>query len=337
MPIAQVLLAIAATLPSADAPANRPPVGVIFDTDIGNDIDDALALAMLHALQSRGECKLLAVTVTKDNPHAAAFVDLVNTFYGRPDIPIGVVRGGQTPEDGKYIAPIAQANFAGRHLYPHDLATGLDAPDAVALLRQTLARQPASSVVVVQVGFSTNLARLLASKPDSDVDMSGMDLVKSRCRLLSIMAGNFAADGRDKEYNVYIDAAAARKVFADWPTPIVASGFEIGRAIKFPASSILSDFGYVPQHPIAEAYKLYDQMPYDRETWDLTSVLYAIRPDHRYFGLSDPGVISVDDSDVTQFTFGKSGLHRYLTVTPEQIVRVREALIQLSSQPPDKR
>ena len=37
--------------------AAQPP-GVIFDTDMGNDVDDALALAMLHALESRGECRL---------------------------------------------------------------------------------------------------------------------------------------------------------------------------------------------------------------------------------------------------------------------------------------
>src|SRR5713226_6464550 len=66
------------------------PVRVIFDTDMGNDIDDALALAMLHALESRGEAKLLAVTLTKDNPWAAAYVDLVDTFYRRGGIPIGV-------------------------------------------------------------------------------------------------------------------------------------------------------------------------------------------------------------------------------------------------------
>ena len=44
------------------------PVRVIFDTDMGNDIDDAVALAMLHSFVSRGEAELLAVTVTKAVP-----------------------------------------------------------------------------------------------------------------------------------------------------------------------------------------------------------------------------------------------------------------------------
>src|SRR5262249_44942665 len=70
----------------ADAAAARAPddrVPLIFDTDMGNDIDDALALGVIHALESRGECRLLAVTLSKDNALAAPFVDLVNTFYGR--------------------------------------------------------------------------------------------------------------------------------------------------------------------------------------------------------------------------------------------------------------
>ncbi|MFN7723115.1 MAG: nucleoside hydrolase, partial [Pirellulaceae bacterium] len=66
------------------------PVSIIFDTDIGNDVDDALAMGVLHALESRRECKLIGVTITKDHPLAARFVQAVNQFYGRPDIPIGV-------------------------------------------------------------------------------------------------------------------------------------------------------------------------------------------------------------------------------------------------------
>ena len=71
------------------------PVKLIFDTDIGNDIDDALALAVIHALQSRGECELLAVTSSKDNPYSTLYCDVVNTFYGRPEIPLGRVEQGK--------------------------------------------------------------------------------------------------------------------------------------------------------------------------------------------------------------------------------------------------
>jgi inosine-uridine nucleoside N-ribohydrolase len=134
-----------------EAESRNEPVRIIFDTDIGNDIDDALALALLHTFQSRAECRLLAVTITKDNTLAAPFVDVVNTFYGRGTIPIGMVRNGVTPEDGNFLRPVLEAETAGTKWYPHKLQSGREAPEAVELLRKVLSRQPDGSVVIVQV------------------------------------------------------------------------------------------------------------------------------------------------------------------------------------------
>ena len=97
------------TLAASPGAAAAGPVTLIFDTDMGNDVDDALALGLIHALQSQGECKLLAVTVTKDNPFAAPCCDAINTFYGRGDVPIGTVRGGKTPADSPFIRALATA------------------------------------------------------------------------------------------------------------------------------------------------------------------------------------------------------------------------------------
>ncbi len=308
------------------------PVKLIFDTDIGNDIDDALALAMIHTLADRAEVDLLAITVSKDNPWAAVYVDLVNRFYGRPDVPIGAVRNGKTPDDGNYVRTVAERKVDGKVVYPRTLKSGADAPEAVGVLRRALAAQPDGSVVIVSVGFMTNLARLLDSSPDADSPLNGMELVKRKVKLYVSMAGAFGPNA-EPEYNVFIDIDAARTVFERWPTPIVASGFEIGVAILYPAESIEKDFGYVANHPIAEAYRAFEKMPYDRPTWDLTAVLYAIRPDRGYFGLSPNGRITLDDKNVTRFTPDTSGMHRFLTVTPEQIIRVREACTLLASAP----
>lgn len=318
------------TLAAEPAPE---PVRVIFDTDIGNDIDDALALGVLHALESRGACRLLAVTISKGHPAAAACVDAINHFYGRGAIPLGQSLDAPTPEPGNYLEPLVQAVDDGRPRYPRRLEPGA-APSAVAVLRQVLAAQPDGSVVLVVVGFSTNLARLLDSPPDAYSPLAGRGLVARKVRLLSQMAGMFSAEGRQREYNVYVDVPSARRVYAEWPTELVASGFEIGLAIKFPAQSIERDFGYVPHHPLAEAYRLYQPMPYDRECWDLTSVLYGVHPERGYFSLSPPGQITVDDNQVTQFEPRPDWRHRYLIASPAQVERVREALVQLASQPP---
>jgi inosine-uridine nucleoside N-ribohydrolase len=307
-------------------------VNIIFDTDMGNDVDDALALAMLHAFQSRHEVNLLAVTITKDNKWAAPYVDLVDTFYGRPQIPIGMVRKGKTPESNPMIQVPSERRKDGALVYPRRIMDSAEAPDAVSLLRQSLAAQADGSVVIVQVGFSTNLARLLDTKPDAASPQNGRALVSRKVRLLSMMAGNFA-DGQS-EFNLAQDIPSAVKLFQEWPTPIVVSGFEIGDAMPFPASRIEHDFAYVQDHPVADAYRAYMKMPYDRPTWDLTAVLYAVRPDDGYFSLSEPGVITVLPDGSSRFDLSAGGNHRYLVLTTEQRTRTLEAMILLASQPP---
>ena len=323
---------------SQDAPE---PVQLIFDTDIGNDCDDVLALGMIHALQSRGECELLAVTITKDHELAAAFTDAINTFYGRGEIPIGVCRGsGVTPEQGKFNGLAAKQDDETQR-YPHDLE-GAGAPMAVDVLRKTLAAAKDGSVVIAQVGFSTNLANLLSSKPDKHSSLRGRELVQKKVRLLSIMAGAFKQIVGDtghlythKEYNVHKDVASAKKLVADWPTPIIWSGFEIGKNLTYPHESILNDYRYVKHHPLREAYTLYNPPPHNRPTWDLTSVLYAVRPDAGYFDLSPAGTVTVDDKGYTTFAAKKDGRDRYMILRDAQKPRATEALMLLSSQPPN--
>jgi len=319
---------------SCSALTAAEPIRIIFDTDIGNDIDDGLALAELHALESRGEVRLLAVTITKDNRWAPVFVDLLNTFYGRPDIPIGTVKGGKTPNDGNYTRTVAMMKGAdGALLYPRRLTSESELPDAVLVLRKTLAAQPDASVVIIQVGFSTNLVRLLEAAPDDASPLSGRELAARKVRLLSMMAGEFRA-GHRAEYNIINDIPAARKLLREWPGPIVSSGFDIGESVRYPARNIDADFSYQNHHPLADAYRAYRRMPYDEPLWDPTAVLYAVRPDDGYFGISPSGQISVDDQGATTFTPGASGKQRYLTIDVAQGARVREAISLLVSQPP---
>jgi purine nucleosidase len=317
----KLLLILCASLASAQ------PIRLIFDTDMGNDIDDAVALAMIHAAESRGEAKLLAVTVTKDNRWAAPFIDAMNTFYGRPEIPIGTVRNGKTPEDADMIRlPATRKRPDGELVFPHRLMDGHDAPEAVGLLRRVLSQEKDGAVTIVQVGFSTNLARLLAEPADRE-------LVKRKVRLLTIMGGAFPATG-EPEYNIQIDIPAAQKLFAEWPTPIVTSGFEVGNAILYPGSSILNDFKYAPDHPLVDAWKAYHQMPYDRPTWDPTAVLYALRP--ASFSSSPPGTISVDAQGRTHFAAAANGKHRYLIPSGDQGARALRVMIELASRAPDR-
>ena len=313
------------------------PTPVIFDTDIGNDVDDVLALAMLHALQSRNVCKLQAVTITKDHPECASFVDAVNTFYGRGEIPVGVCDSGITPAPSRFT-PLARKRDGGKFRYPHDLLTDNTAPSAVDVLRHTLAAAEDGTVVICQVGFSTNLAALLKSPPDEHSPLNGAELAQRKVKLLSVMAGAFQPiNGKTHlEYNVIKDIPAAKQLAERWPGNIVYSGFEIGLAATYPAASIERDYEYVNHHPVKEAYYLYEPPPHNRPTWDLTSVLYAFYPDAGYFDTSTPGTVKVLDNGETEFHPHDSGSHSYLMMSDGQRIRVQEALVQLSSQPPDR-
>src|SRR3954465_14954526 len=97
------MLTMSTATPVAAAESADLPVKVIFDTDIGNDVDDVLALSMLHALQSRGQCELLGITITKPDELAGPFVNAMNTFYGRPEVPIGFTSSHLKNEPSKFL------------------------------------------------------------------------------------------------------------------------------------------------------------------------------------------------------------------------------------------
>ena len=333
-------LFVVATISALDSAGAAEPVKIIFDTDIGNDIDDTMAMAVIHALQNRNECELLAVTITKDNPYAAPMVGIVNTFYGRPDIPLGIVKGGVTKEDGRYLAQVYNTvDGQGKRVFPTSVTPEMYAelPDAVTVLRKTLAAQPDKSVVMVQVGFSTNFARLLETPGDAVSPLTGKELVAQKVTLLSAMAGAFVDRLKEhREYNIVMDIPSAQTMFAQWPTPLVFSGYEIGETITHPALSMRNEYHYVDYHPVKIGYHHYRGLDKDQPTFDLTSVLYAVRPDRGYFGLSEPCDVTFDDRGLTHYQFNPNGKSRFMTVTPEQIAMVREALCQLCSEPPKK-
>jgi hypothetical protein len=314
--------------------SHAAPVKMIFDTDITGDVDDVLALAMCHTLADRGVCELLGVTISKNNPLTASFVDAQNTFYGRPDLPVGVTRDPNAQYRESKFLQLAESPH-----YPHDLKRNEEARDAVALIRELLEAQPDHSVTIVSVGIASNMAGLLTSP-------GGQDLVKQKVKTLSIMAGAFTFTNQTNyhlEANVVNGIGYMQTVADQWPdeVPIIWSGFEIGEALPFPRRVIRQDLGYLPHHIVKEAYLLHSGPEHDRPCWDQSSVLWAVYPDRDYFGLSNPGRVQVLDDGFTRFVPPKKGKgstrDRFLTLTPQQQSRALEAIVQLTVQPPKQR
>jgi purine nucleosidase len=362
--ITAIQLADAAATPEARTTPheNTGPVNVIFDTDIWSDSDDAFALAMLQALEDRGEANLLAVTISTNSHWSASYVDLMNTYYGRPQVPIGIIHKGMDLEAFRKLFPdmtwpvtrytqivSERKKKDGTWLYPRHLGEGTALPEAVTLLRRTLAAQPDRSVVMIQTGYSTNLARLLESPPDENSALGGRDLIAKKVQLLSIMAGDFGEttfDGKvlptgSPEFNLIVDVPSAQVLFKAWPTPIVASGFEIAVGLPIPSRVIEHGYAYAPDHPLIETYRTRckeikpqqcDAHPYLLP--DPTAVLYAVRPDENYFSLSAPGTITVQNDGSSVFKKSSGGRHRHLILTDAEKARAVDAMIMLITQPP---
>ena len=111
---------------------------------------------------------------------------------------------------------------------------------------------------------------------------------------------------------------AARKFFAECPSPIVLTPFEIGKQVVYPGRSIAEDFGWAEHHPMVEAYKAYHEMPYDRPTWDVIATYYVLPHEPSSLTLSIPGRITVDEQGFIFFTPDKAGQHRYITASDRQ-------------------
>jgi inosine-uridine nucleoside N-ribohydrolase len=236
---------------------------------------------------------------------------------------------GKMPESTPMLdIPLAKKTPEGKPVYEHGIEKHYDVADPAALIRNAFTSQHDQNCVVVCAGPATNLARTLS--------LPGVaDLIVKKVRVLSIMAGVYPEGG--PEFNIKADIASARKVFAEWPGPIVASGFEVGEKLLFPGSSIEKDFAWSANHPVVDAYRAYKPMPYDTPTWDMTASLYAIRPQENYFKLSPPGTITVLEDGRTRFTPSENGRHRYLIFDSEQQERIVKTYIELASAKPVER
>jgi inosine-uridine nucleoside N-ribohydrolase len=299
--------------------ANEPePVRLIFDTDMMGDVDDVGTAAVLHTLANHGEVEILAMGVCVKNPWSPLCLDALNTYFGRPGIPLGVVKGPAHNRASKYAQRIAEE-------FHHALKAADDGPDAALVYRKVLATQPNHSVVMVSVGQLTNFRNLLKTGPDEHSKLSGVDLVKRKVRVRVCMGGKFP-EGR--EANLINDGPAAAHAIANWPTPIIFSGWEIGNEIMTGAGLKNAP----ADSPVRRAYELYNGLN-NRQSWDQTAVLYAVRGLDGglsdYWDLESTGYMHVFEDGSNEWRPQPDKNHVYLikNMPPASVAKVIEDLM----------
>jgi len=295
----------------------RDPVKIIFDSDMGPDYDDVGALTMLHAFADSGKAEILGTIASNKYSLVAPCLNVINTYYGRPQIPIGVPKThGVNIGCSQHWSDSLIAN------YPHSIKSNDQAQDAVSLYRKILASQPDTSVVIVTVGFLTNLNDLLLSGSDTFSPLSGKNLVQKKVKRLVSMAGKFPEGW---EFNVKEDSTSSKYVFENWPTRIILSGFEIGEKIFTGKNLIKSNLKSPAKMAFKIAMSFSESDKNGRMSWDQTAVLTAIQgPDENFSEIY--GKMIAEPSGFNRWRNLENGTHSYLVFkkTPEKLSEIIE-------------
>ncbi len=312
----------------------KPAQGILYDSDFGRTVDSVLALALLHGLENKKDARIASITISYGNLKAAQLCDVIEKFYASATTgpaaqfaaPFTLGLGtGNRPDSSSVTATLAKKDAQGKLAYTSRVRSINDTAEAGVLMRNMLMAQNDENAVIVLAGPATNLVALL--------DLNGAaDLIKRKVKFLALAGGNF--EGNQPCPNLSADIPAAKRLFAEWPTQIVAASDNIGNAILFPGSSIEKDFVYTLNHPIADAYRAYKAMPYDASTLDMAAVLYAARPKEGFFKISQPGSITITSNGGTVFKASSEGKHRFLTTDPAQSEKIVKLYTELASAKP---
>ena len=278
---------------SPNEPKAPSPVGVVFDGSIGRDIDGVLALIALYGLstQENATISVAGLSASGYGIDGAAFCEAVARFYNKlylrdyparfqryRGLPIGMEESASAKPPSAILRAVLDAKAAdGEPLYPHEVRELTDTAEPAALIRNALTAEEDGNAAIVLNGPATSLAAVLALN-------GGRALIERKVRRLVVAMGDLPSPSMSRW--AAEDAAAARKLFAEWPTPVVAVAGSVGKQALFPAASLAEDFGWTEHHPLLEAYRAGGQMPYDATTHATAAVIAVGRPDSPYFELS---------------------------------------------------
>lgn len=300
-------------------------VKVIFDTDIDTDVDDVGALAVIHSYVQEGKAELLACVGSCNSGWAAPAMDAINTYFGQPDIPVGISPDCPSGGGSPYQRVVARA-------YENDIYSDANAPSALSVYRQTLAAAEDDSVVLIVVGMLNNLYDLLRSGPDEYSDLTGMELVAQKVKLCTIMGGQYPSG---REWNLLNHPQAAQLIAEQCPVPVLWSGFEIGNSII--TGDAATRDRMEEDSPVALSYDLYMKSDSGRQSWDLTTMLFAVEGASDYWTLQR-GTNSVSAGDGSNvWTPDENGKDAILVqkMAPDQVAQVLNDRMVMAHKSPD--
>ena len=287
-------------------------IRVILDCDMGSSTDDLFALMMLYRYMDMGRCDLLGVIVDRMGRANADIVDVMNNFYGHPDIPIGLETDGQK-ETHVWITyhnlPYARST-EGVPMFKRTVGDDGTYMEGYKLYRKLLAGQPDRSVTIASIGLVTTLARLLQSGPDEYSPLNGVELVRKKVKEIYAMGGVFG-DAVEPDYNFKQAIDFSLKFFALLPreVDVVFSPGEVGDPLDYRPELVISDLDWTDLHPIKWTYQFLN-CDTGQKMWDPQAVINAVEGDD-FYKLSPRGFVTLTRNGETLFTPDPKGNCRY--------------------------
>jgi inosine-uridine nucleoside N-ribohydrolase len=206
-------------------------IKVIHDTDIGSDIDDAVALAYLLA---QPECDLVGVTTVTGNTNQRAMLASALCKVAGKEVPI--YPGAADPLVGPQRQPhVPQA--AALERWPHE--TEFPQNQAVEFLRKTIRENP-GEIVLLATGPMTNVAQLFQADPE----------IASLLRALVMMCGVVSEDETNLEWNVICDAHASAITYQTKARVHRSIGLQVTRKVRMSAKEVRERFQTTLLRPV---------------------------------------------------------------------------------------
>lgn len=272
---------------------------IIIDTDFYTDADDGWGLGMLNWMQDNNEINILGVITDTASTSSAKAVQAVNTYYGHPNIPVGMCDSGcqQSPTGGTVANAVATA-------FSTKLSMTNNTPvPSTKLYRRLLASQPDGSVVILSIGLWRSILNLYNSPADDISPLTGNQLLRKKVKYIVAMAGDYPTGS---EHNFTTDAVGAQVVNSLTDFPIYWVGYSLGLSVTANSTGI---------NPISPGFVIANTHGVTNPAYDILAGLYAVRGLSRgsetYFTLSSAGTNTVDGSGHN--TWSSGGVQYYLS------------------------
>lgn len=209
---------------------------VLFDTDIGSDIDDAVALAWLLA---NPECELVGITTVSGQPVERAKLASAICRVANQEIPI--IPGSAEPLKVEPRQPNAQ-QAPSLERWPHQVT--FESIDAIEFMAEKISDDP-GEVTLLGVGPMTNVAKLFTRHPDTATQL----------KQVVLMCGRFGPEQigqRAAEWNVFCDPHAAQVVLNTPARRVSAHGLDVTTRVQMEAAEVRKRFSAPILQPVLD-------------------------------------------------------------------------------------